>query len=293
MKNSILGLPTPLDQAMRGMTALAATYGDVELGQKMFTALNNAVLGFGGTAAMADNAIAQLSQLPMDGPLDAQTWMSLRNSGLTPVLVAMSKDMGMSVSQMKTAFGEGKLKVSDFVNELIKMDKQGGGGLANLASIAKNATGGIGTSMENAKTAVSRGIATIIDAVGQGNIANSINQSGKRMENALNMVAKAVPPVLNAFNGLMSFLNQNRTVIEVLAVAVMSGVAAWKAYQVALTVTKAVTSAYQAVSRGLALVMSLQAQGLGTPRAAWMALNIAMNANPFGFIVAPSTELET
>nr|DAV09902.1 MAG TPA: tail tape measure [Caudoviricetes sp.] len=285
LKASILGLPTPLDQAMRGMTALAATYGDVELGQKMFTALNNAVLGFGGTAAMAENAIAQLSQLPMDGPLDAQTWMSLRNSGLTPVLVAMSKDMGMSVSQLKTAFGEGKLKVSDFVNELIKMDKQGGGGLASLASIAKNATGGISTSMENAKTAVARGLASIIDAIGQGNIANSISQSGKRMENALNMVAKAVPPVLNAFNGLMNFISQNRTVIELLVVAVASSIAAWKAYQVAMFIVKKATLANAAINKYLYTIMYLQTKGVSLSRAAWLALNTTMKANLIGLIV--------
>ena len=125
LEKSITGLPTPLDSAVRGMTGLAATYGDVSMGQKVFTALNNAILGFGGSASMVDNAIMQLSQLPMDGPLDAQTWNSLRNSGLTPVLVAMSKDMGLSVNEMKKKFGEGELTVKDFTDALIKMNTDG------------------------------------------------------------------------------------------------------------------------------------------------------------------------
>src|SRR5690606_26176362 len=104
-----------------------------ERGQKVFSALNNAILGFGGTAAMVDNAITQLSQLPMDGPLDAQTWNSLRNSGLTPVLVAMGKEMGMSVSELKKDLSkDGTKTVEDFLNALVKLDKQGGGGLKSL-----------------------------------------------------------------------------------------------------------------------------------------------------------------
>lgn len=189
---SIQGLPTPLDGAIRGMTALAATYGDVKLGQRVFTALNNAVLGFGGSADMVNNAIMQLSQLPLDGPLDAQTWMSLRNSGLTPVLVAMGKDMGKSVSQLKEEFGSGQLKVQDFVNELTKLDTQGGGGLVRLSDIAKNATSGISTGFANMQTAIARGMANIIQSIGQKNISTAIAAIGSAFEKVLTGISKFI-----------------------------------------------------------------------------------------------------
>lgn len=192
LEKSIRGLPTPLDSALRGMTALSATYSDVRLGQKVFTALNNAVLGFGGSAAMVDNAIMQLSQLPMDGPLDAQTWNSLRNSGITPVLVAMAKQSGVSVGKLKEEFGSGQRKVSDFIDELIRMDKEGGGGLKSLEQIAKDSTKGIDTAMANSTTAISRGIAAIINQVGSEGIAKAISASGATMEKALKFVADGV-----------------------------------------------------------------------------------------------------
>jgi tape measure domain-containing protein len=192
LEKSIRGLPTPLDSALRGMTALAATYSDVGLGQKVFTALNDAILGFGGTADQVDNAIMQLSQLPMDGPLDAQTWNSLRNSGITPVLVAMAKESGVSVGTLKENFGSGQLKVQDFVNELIKMDQVGGGGLVSLANIARDSTKGIATSMTNAQTATSRGIAAIITALGTTGIADAISKSGTAMETALKSIASVI-----------------------------------------------------------------------------------------------------
>lgn len=192
LTKNILGLPTPLDSAIRGMTALTATYGDISLGRKVFKALNDSILGFGGTAEMVDNAITQLSQLPMDGPLDAQTWNSLRNSGITPVLVAMAKDSGMSVSAMKKAFGDGELKVEDFINKLIKLDEKGGGGLKSLEKIAQDSTKGIGTAIANANTAISRGVAKIIEALGSEGIANAISGSGARIESVLGSVAKVI-----------------------------------------------------------------------------------------------------
>lgn len=207
LKSSILGLPTPLDAAVRGMTALASTYGDIKQGQKVFTALNNAVLGFGGSADMVNNAVLQLSQLPMDGPLDAQTWNSLRNSGLTPVLVAMAKDMGISVDVMKERFGEGELKVKDFTEALVKMNDKGGGGMKSLSQIAKDATGGIGTGIENAKTAVVRGMAKVLEAIGSANISRAISRLGSAFEDGLAKSARFVSSAIDAIRDAMEYLS--------------------------------------------------------------------------------------
>lgn len=226
---SIEGLPTPLDSAIRGMTSLAATYGDVKLGQKVFTALNDAILGFGGSASMVDNAIQQISQLPLDGPLDAQTWNSLRNSGLTPVLVAMGKDMGKSVSQLKEDFGSGKLTVQDFVNELTKLDTQGGGGLVALNKIASNATSGISTGFQNMQTAVARGMASIIQTIGQKNISTAIAKIGSGFESTLKKIATAI-----------TFMAQHKDVFAPIAVGIGAIVAAMTAWA---TITKIMTIA--------------------------------------------------
>lgn len=208
---SITGLPTPLDSAVRGMQSLAATYGDIGQGRAIFTALNNAILGFGGTAQEVDNAITQLSQLPMDGPLDAQTWNSLRNSGLTPVLVAMAKDMGMGVNEMKKAFGEGELTVKDFTEALVNMDKQGGGGMKSLEKIARDSTKGVGTGWANMQTAIQRGVANIITAIGPENLSGAITTLGKVLESGL-----------NAFVGLVEFVQRNSKVFQTLAILIGS-----------------------------------------------------------------------
>ncbi len=229
LDKSIRGLPTSLDEGVRGMTMLAATYQDVGLGQKVFTSLNNAILGFGGNTEEVSNAVAQLSQLPMDGPLDAQTWNSLRNSGLTPVLVAMSKDMGISINEMKDRFGEGQLTVKDFTDKLVEMNEKGGGGMKSLSQIAKDSTSGIGTGWQNMNTAIQRGIAAIVEYIGSENIANFLSGVGKAFED----IAKAVPPAIEIVKGFLTdiikfmkpvtdFIANNKEAWDVLKMALLA-----------------------------------------------------------------------
>lgn len=246
LQKSIKGLPTPLDGAVRGMTALTATYGNIDKGQKVFSALNNAILGFGGSAFEVDNAITQLSQLPMDGPLDAQTWNSLRNSGLTPLLTAMAKDSGMSVSQMKEAFGSGELTVQDFTDRLVKINTEGGGGLKSLEKIAKDSTGGIGTGFANMQTAISRGVATIVESIGSRNISNLVSGIGSAFESTLKNVS-----------GFIGFVKSNSDIFAPIAAGILTVVAAMTAWNV---ITKII-----AISQAI--------------------LNAVMAANPIGLII--------
>ncbi|ELT8920247.1 tape measure protein [Enterococcus faecalis] len=224
LEKSISGLPTPLDTAVKGMTALTATYDDIDLGQKVFAGLNNAILGFGGTTEMVDNAIMQLSQLPMDGPLDAQTWNSLRNSGLTPVLNAMAKESGMSMSAMKEAFGSGELTVEDFTQKLMDMNKNGGGGLKSLEKIAKDSTAGIKTGLANMKTAIVRGVTNVVTKIdeglksaGFGSISEIIADKGAKMEAALTKFAEMIPPMIKTVKELYDTLEPFAPVLAGLA----------------------------------------------------------------------------
>lgn len=281
---SIQGLPTPLDSAIRGMTGLAATYGDVKLGQRVFTALNDAILGFGGSAAMVENAVQQVSQLPMDGPLDAQTWNSLRNSGITPVLVAMGKDMGKSVSQLKEDFGNGTLKVQDFVNELTKLDTQGGGGLVALNKIALNATSGISTGFANMQTAVSRGMANIIQAVGQKNISQAIAAIGAGFEKVLNVIAKEIPVAIGYIKQMVDFVVKYKDIFTPLAVGAAAAATAMVALAIASKVAAgiaAVTKAIQAGQIAMATYTALTTSGTS----AMVAFEAVTAINPFTVII--------
>lgn len=219
LDKSIRGLPTPLDEAVRGMTLIASATNDVGKSQKIYSALNDAILGFGGNTEMVSNAVVQLSQDLAGGRVTAQTWLSLLNSGFGPALAGIARDLGITTKQLRDGLSDGTISVKKFTDELIKMDAKGGGGMKSFQQIAKDSTKGIATSWENMQTAIARGLANIINAIGQANIANAIQRIGQGFEIALNGVIKIINLTVSAFK----FLGNNMNLI--LPIAAILGTA--------------------------------------------------------------------
>lgn len=199
LKASINGLPTPLDGAVKGVQMLASSTHDIGKSQEIFSALNNGILGFGGSAQQVDGAIMQLSQAFSKGTVDGQTWNSLLSNGLGPALDAVAAKMGTTAPALKEGLSKGTIAVSDFQDALIDLNKNGGGGLASLEKIAQDATGGLATSLANMKTAVVRGTATMITAFDDGlkkltgnNISEIMGKVGEIFENSLGKIGEAI-----------------------------------------------------------------------------------------------------
>lgn len=219
LNKSILGLPTSLDSAISGVVMLTASTNNAKTSQKVFSALNNAILGFGGTTEQVSNAVVQLSQDLGTGRITAQTWLSLTNSGLTPALAAMARQMGITSKELKAGLSDGSISVDKFQQALIELNEKGGGGMKSLQQIAKDSTAGIQSGITNAQTAITRGIANIIQAVGQKNISTVIGNIGHAFESVLTSISKTIPYLQEAatilfnnlspsFNALWNTLNQ-------------------------------------------------------------------------------------
>ncbi len=137
-----------------GFLQLTASWKDIDLAANATRSLSDAILAAGGTTDGIANAITQISQVALDGPLDAQTWLSLRNSGLTPTLATLAEMNGMDINEFKEALGQGELTTRDFLNSLIELDSQ------NEKIAKSNAAATLSGSWENARN-------TIVDAVAQ------------------------------------------------------------------------------------------------------------------------------
>lgn len=217
MKNiskAIEGLPTPLQDSVSNVQLLAASTGDLDKSVDIYKALNDAILGFGGDANMAQNAIVQLSQAFSNGKVDASTWNSMINSGLGPTLNALAKQMGKTAGELKEGLSEGSISVGDFQDALIKLDREGGGGLKSLDQIAKDSTKGISTSIANAKTAMVRGTAELIKSADEAlknmnlpSIGEWIANIGTNTENMMKKVAKAIPEVAKQLSWVGDIFN--------------------------------------------------------------------------------------
>lgn len=208
------GLPTSMTNAVQGVQLLSASFGGIERGTEIFIDMNNAGLAFGATSAQISNAIMQLGQLPLDGPLDAQTWNSLRNSGFSPVFAAMAKEAGISVGELKEQFGGfGTKTVNDFLNELHKLGTEGGGDMESLSELARKNTDGIGTAFENVQNRIGKAIAKIIDHIGAPKIAGVINDISSHFADVADVIINILDGIVNYWPlispilvGVMTFL---------------------------------------------------------------------------------------
>lgn len=203
------GLPTSMTTAVNAVQSLSASFGGIETGTQTFIDLNNAGLAFGSTTAQIESAIAQLGQLSLDGPLDAQTWNSLRNNGFAPVFAAMAKDANTTVGELKDSFGSGELTVQDFLDRLHKLNTEGGGDMESLADLARANTNGIGTAIENVQNRIGKAIAKIIDHIGQEKISQTINS-----------ISEGFTKVADVVINIIDFLSANQWIVEFLGTTV-------------------------------------------------------------------------
>ena len=213
LQKSIQGLPTALDDAVSGVQMMAASTQDIGKSQKVWSALNDAILGFGGSTAEVNNATIQLSQAFANGKVDGMTWISMMNSGMGPALNAIAKQMGMTTGELQDGLSSGKISVGQFQDALINLDKNGGGGLKSLQKIAQDSTAGIGTSIQNAKTAITRGVASMIEALNKFvenvtgmSIAEIISEMGSKAEEALNNFGSFLQQITPTFKGAFDAL---------------------------------------------------------------------------------------
>lgn len=277
LKQSINGLPTPLDGAIKGVQLLASSTNDLGKSEQIFSALNNGILGFGGNAEMVDNAIIQLSQSFSNGKVDAQTWNSMINSGLGPALNALAKQMGITTGALKEGLSEGSISVEQFQDALIDLNKNGGGGLKSLEQIAKDSTAGIKTGIANMKTAVVRGVANIITSFDEGlkgagfdSISVIIAEMGSKFESGLNKMAQAIPPLMKDLKDLYDKIEPFAPLILSLVGVIGTFTAVLKVQQTITSVSEAFTK-WKDVTKGVTIAQKI--------------LNATLLANPIALIV--------
>lgn len=213
LSQGIQGLPTALNDAISQVQLLASSTGDLGRSDQIFRALNDGILGFGGTTDQVNEAVIQLSQSFSNGKVDAQTWDSMINAQLGPTLSAIAKKMNLSMGELKEGLSKGTISVKDFQDQLIEMDTKGGGGLKSLNQIAKDSTKGIKTSIQNAKTAVTRGVGEVIEAMNKvlvdsklGGFKGIIDGFGNAMETFLGVIAKGLPKAVEFLGELIKDL---------------------------------------------------------------------------------------
>ena len=285
LTQGLRGLPTTLDAGALAVQRFTSKNGDVNKSTEYFLALNNAILAGGASSEIQSTAIEQLSQSYAKGKPDMMEWRSIMTAmpaQLKQVAIAMGY---VDADGLGEDLREGNVSMEEFMETLVRLDKEGSANFKSFQEQAKNATGGIRTNITNMKTAIARGVANIINSLDKAlkkanlkGVGDSIKALGETFENALKKIAKAISKV--DFKALLN-------VLKALIPVIGSVVAGFVAYNTVLNVINGINIVKNILSATSALLGLTSATNLSA--GAMAIFNTIMSANPIGLAVAGIT----
>lgn len=331
LSDGLQGIPTTLDSAALAVQRFTSKNGDVDKSVDLFLAVNNALLAGGASADIQSSAMEQLSQAYSKGKPDMVEWRAIQTAmpaqlkqiskeilgnkdsldkylkkakeyakknpmnSAAKEMVQQFEDVKKGTGDMTTALGSalrtGIISMDDFMDVIIKMNKQGSGEFQSFEKQAKNATGGIKTSITNAKTAITRGVSNIIKAFdemlrsnGLGGLSVVISNIGKISEKVLNNIASLIPKVISKVKDIYNWVMNNQIAVEALVGVVSSliaGYLAYKAVLIAINAIQTVKNITGTITAFLSLIPTIR-----SAKDAMLLLNMAFSANPVGLVVA-------
>ena len=267
LSKQLQGLPTTLDDAASAVQRFTSKNGDVKESEKLFLAVNNAILAGGASSSIQSSALEQLSQAYAKGKPDMMEWRTLMTAmpaQLKQVATAMGYVDAAMLGEAVRADG-GEKEFARMMDTMMRMNTEGVNGFKSFDEQARNSTGGISTSVTNMKTAFVRGVGNIILKVnealepfgGLSGVLANIGTFGEQAFTAIgNVLAWVIPKVIE----IGSWIIKNKDWLIPLTIAVVSFVAAFKTVSIITGIINGVKTAFA-------------------------SLNAVMSANPLGIII--------
>ena len=200
LSDGLLGLPTTLDSAVASVQRFTSANGNIKASTDMFLALNNAILAGGATQEVQASALEQMSQAYAKNKMEMEEWRSIMTA-----MPAQLKQVALAMGYVSAdALGEdlrnGEVSMNDFMRTMVQLNNEGANGFQSFEQQARNATGGVGTSIANVKTAITRGLADIMNAIGQSNIAGFFQGIASAINNVVPYIVAFVKVCASAVN---------------------------------------------------------------------------------------------
>lgn len=151
LNDSVLGLPTPLNEIVKYQKQFYSMTGDVKEATDLAIAMNNAFLASGSSAKQQDQGYKQLVNMLSGGKLQKKQWISLTRS-MPGAIREMGKSLGYTgkeLDQYVQDVNAGEISTKDFLNTL-KKTGTGKGSLVDIAGISKQSLSGIQANMQTA-----------------------------------------------------------------------------------------------------------------------------------------------
>lgn len=198
LSNKLIGLPTTLDDASGAVQRFTSVNSNISRSTDMFLALNNAILAGGASSEIQKSALEQLSQSYAKGKPDMFEWRSAMTA-MPAQMKQVAEAMGfVNASALGEALRNRTVSMDQFMNTLMQLNTQGINGYQSFEEQARNATGGISTSIANMRTAIVRCMSEVMNTIGQSNIAGFFTNIAKAINSCVPYVVAFTKVVMVA-----------------------------------------------------------------------------------------------
>lgn len=243
--NYVQGLPTPFNEALSAVQRLASSTGSLEKATKIYEAMNNALLSGGAEIGRQSQVMTQWLQAVSRGKFVGQEWNDMMEV-MPGVIKAATKDLlGATAGeeQLREALSSGKITMSEFLDEIEKLNSEGADSFSPLAKQAKVNTEGISTSLTTLRQSVENVWMNVLKAIGDDNITNGLNS----LKSMINGVSEALVKMVN-------WVKSNKDWLLPLAGGVAVFVAAFAAVGKAIAIVKGLSVALTALTSPIGLI---------------------------------------
>lgn len=251
MDKHIQGLPTTLQGMVSTVQGLAAATGDLEKATDAGLALNDMLIASGSNQQIVTAAAEQFRQMLSKGKPDMQDWKSLVQAApgqmnqLAQSMLGPTANANDLYKALGGGGGEAILTMDDLLDAMIRLDKEGGQGFSSFESQARSASDGVQTSVARVNTAITRGLANTLKAIGKENIAGFLGDIKTGIDSTFNTINPMISSVMPVVKSLLGVIKEFAP--QILATVGVFGIL--QAKSVALN--NVITSAGQAFSTSM------------------------------------------
>lgn len=202
LADRILGLPTTLDEAVSHTTDLVSVTKDLDYSADLYTAMNDAVLSFGGNSENVQRVMNQFIVALGKGKVDGRAFRAMLQNHMTPALNEVAKSLGKAnAGELQEALSKGEISARQFSDALIDLDKNGSEGMNALRETVFDSVDTISGSMQVLKARLTAGFTDVFTALNETigeifgddrNLIYWIKQLGTNFRESMQGIANSV-----------------------------------------------------------------------------------------------------
>ena len=237
------GLPTTLDSAVSAVQRFTSANNDVAASTEYYLAMNNAILAGGTAIVNQEAAMEQLAQAYSKGKFEMEEWKSLQVA-MPGQLKQIAQAMNMTSTELYNSILEGRTSMDEFLQTAVRLNQEGANGFASFTEQAKGATSGMNTAIANMRTAVTKGLVSVMESIneglesaGLGSIQTIITNIGKGLQTMLTSIGSLIQriivvmtPFINLIRNIATFIQSNWSIIKPILIGIASALLIYYTY---------------------------------------------------------------